>query len=125
MAATQAAIHARTADYTFLSWNRCVCQVWHGAMSDHALKVFFKFVAVTSTAQARDLVFLIVAEEQAPPPPAPLRAELARHLRETQHRILRSAVVHEGTGFGAAVVRSFATSISVLSLLGHAHEELE
>jgi hypothetical protein len=114
LAAAQAVIHARTEDYTFLSWGQCICQVWHREMSADALQIFFNQVDATAKAQQRPLLFLIVAEEHALPPPAPLRAELARHLEGAQQHILRSAVVHEGSGFRAALVRSFVTGFSVL-----------
>lgn len=61
------------------------------------------------------LGLLQVIGDRATPPDAATRAALAEMLKENEARLVASAVVFEGTGFRASVIRSIVIGISMLS----------
>jgi hypothetical protein len=66
-------------------------------------------------AERGSLGLLQVIGEQAVPPDAATRAKLAAMLKDNETRIIASAVVFEGAGFRASVIRSIVIGISMLS----------
>ena len=58
---------------------------------------------------------LQVIGDRATPPDSSVRAALAAMLKDHEQRIVASAVVFEGAGFRASVVRSVVIGISMLS----------
>ena len=58
---------------------------------------------------------LQVIGDRATPPDSAVRAALAAMLKDNEQRIAASAVVFEGAGFRASVVRSIVIGISMLS----------
>ncbi len=66
-------------------------------------------------AEFGSLVLLQVIGDQATPPDGAARAALAAMLKANETRIIASAVVFEGTGFRAAMVRSIVIGISMPS----------
>jgi hypothetical protein len=68
-------------------------------------------------------VFLLtIVEQGAPPPSSEIRKALAKFLARGAGRTILSAVVHEGTGFRAAFVRSVVTGLAVMTDLPYAHK---
>ena len=66
-------------------------------------------------AESGSVALLQVIGDQAIPPEGPVRAALAAMLKDNETRIIASAVVFEGVGFRASVIRSIVVGISMLS----------
>lgn len=66
-----------------------------------------------------------VVEERAPPPDAQARAELAKMLSTGVTSVKCSSVVHEGSGFRAAMVRGVVTAISLFTKPPYPHQVKE
>jgi len=62
-----------------------------------------------------NLGLLQVISEQATPPDGATRAALAAMLKANENRIVASAVIYEGVGFRASMIRSIVVGISMLS----------
>src|SRR3954469_1555921 len=66
-------------------------------------------------AEFGSVALLQVIGDQANPPDSAVRGALATMLKHNEQRIVASAVVFEGAGFRASVVRSVVIGISMLS----------
>ena len=65
--------------------------------------------------ESRGLALMQVIGDHATPPDADTRAALAKMLKANETRIVASAVVFEGSGFRASVIRSVVVGIAMLS----------
>ena len=65
--------------------------------------------------ESRGLALIQVIGDHATPPDSDTRAALAAMLKANETRIIASAVVFEGSGFRASVIRSVVVGISLLS----------
>jgi hypothetical protein len=117
-----AVIHELTEDHLILTWERCVGVVWK---RETTLEAMEKVETVFKEQLARyesGLYLMTVIEEGASLPPSEAREAVAIFLRSCAGKIRMSAVVHEGSGFRAAAVRSVVTGLSMLVRLPYPHE---
>lgn len=68
------------------------------------------------------VTFLMIVESTAEIPSSPVRAALSEALRSFGSFVLRSALVHEGTGFRAAAVRGVVTGLSLVARQPYPHQ---
>jgi hypothetical protein len=117
-----AVIHDSTPDHLVLTWERCVGVVWK---KETTIAAVAKVESVFKEQFARyesPLYLMTVIEEGASLPPSEAREAVAIFLRSCAGRMRMSAVVHEGSGFRAAAVRSVVTGLSMLVRLPYPHE---
>ena len=88
--------------------------LWQTVTSREAVRELASLVA-GHAAETGGVGLLQIIGERATPPDASVRDALAAMLKENEARIVASAVVFEGTGFRASVIRSIVIGISMLS----------
>jgi eukaryotic-like serine/threonine-protein kinase len=91
-----------------------VIVLWENETSSGAVHELAALLA-THAAENGRVALLQVIGERATPPEANVRAALAAMLKDNEARIVASAVVFEGTGFRASVIRSIVIGISMLT----------
>jgi hypothetical protein len=117
-----AVIHELTEDHLVLTWERCVGVVWKRETTIAGMAKVEAVFKEQLTRYQTGLYLLTVIEEGASLPPAEAREAVAIFLRTAAGKIRMSAVVHEGSGFRAAAVRSVVTGLSMLVRLPYPHE---
>jgi len=99
------------------SWSTVLIQIWRGPPSGEA------FAGVNRAAQAfvdshtKPVCCLFIVERSSPPPDDEARKKLATFSRDIVSRMAISAVVAEGGGFRAALVR--AVGVTLTTILPH------
>lgn len=117
-----AVIHEATHDHLVVSWERCLAIVWRQITTVQGVFALDRALREQRDRYHSGLYLLTVVEETAALPDAQARDAVARFLRSASGTVRMSAVVHEGTGFRAAAVRSVVTAISHLARLPYPHE---
>ncbi len=87
---------------------------WHTETRREAVLELAALLARLAS-ESGSLGLLQVIGDQATPPDGPTRSALAAMLKNNETRIVASAVVFEGAGFRASVIRSIVIGISMLS----------
>lgn len=116
-----AILHDVTEDYTIMSWDRCLGLVWKKETTVAGMQAYTKVYRDVSLRYPSGIYLLTIVEEEARMPPYEAREAVAIFLRNSTGRVRMSAVVHEGSGFRAAAVRSVVTGIAMLSKVGFPH----
>jgi hypothetical protein len=113
---TEAEVHIlRTeASHSVAFTGRTLVVLWHTETSDRAVRELSALLA-GQAAETGSVSLLQVIGERATPPDGIARTALATMLKDHEARIVASAVVFEGTGFRASVIRSVVVGISMLS----------
>ncbi|HEX2673947.1 MAG TPA: hypothetical protein VHM25_23890 [Polyangiaceae bacterium] len=93
---------------------RTLVVLWQTDTSREAVRELASLLA-GHAAEMGNVGLLQVIGEGATSPDGDVRAALAAMLKENEARIVASAVVFEGTGFRASVIRSIVVGISMLS----------
>lgn len=93
---------------------RTLVVLWQTETRSQAVAELGSLLAALA-AEFGSLALLQVIGDQAVPPDGPVRAALAAMLKNNETRIIASAVVFEGVGFRASVIRSIVVGISMLS----------
>ena len=103
--------------YAVSTVGRIIVLVWNDTPSVEgvvALKDAFVTADARSKVDALGLLTLIEAKAGGGMPP-PVRDHLAQVIKENERAIKATAVVYEGTGFRATIVRSVLTAINMLN----------
>ena len=93
---------------------RALVVFWKTETREQAVNELSSMIAGLA-AECGPVGLLQVIDDHAIPPESATRAALARMLKNNETRIIASAVVFEGAGFRASVVRSIVIGISMLS----------
>ncbi|MEI9937605.1 MAG: hypothetical protein WDO69_10340 [Pseudomonadota bacterium] len=93
---------------------RTLVVLWQTETRAHAVIELATLLARLAAEFGR-LGLLQVIGDHATPPDGAARSALATMLKDNETRIVASAVVFEGTGFRASVIRSIVIGISMLS----------
>jgi eukaryotic-like serine/threonine-protein kinase len=88
--------------------------LWLGETSKQAVREL-RTQLENHAAENGRVALLQVIGERAIPPDGEARAALAAMLKDNEARIVASAVVFEGSGFRASVIRSIVVGISMLT----------
>jgi hypothetical protein len=119
---SRAHLHFSTRDHLIATWSNVVILIWRKETTGVGV-AGLQSVYDNHALQNRSGVFLTtIVEEQAETPTQEIRKALARFLEKGGGRTLLSAVVHEGSGFRAAFVRSIVTGVSLLAKLPYPHK---
>jgi hypothetical protein len=112
---SQFAIHAKTPDYSILSYGPCLCQIAHSAFFNAAAWNTSARVAERLASQfAGKLSVLTIMEELPGAPTARQRADAEDYALTVERLVARSVVVVESGGFRSALIRSVITGMAVL-----------
>ena len=93
---------------------RTLIVLWQTETRNEAVGELARLLAARA-AEVGSVALLQVIGDGATPPDAAARAALATMLKDNETRIVASAVVFEGTGFRASLIRSLVIGISMLS----------
>lgn len=111
-----------TKDHLISTWRNVLILVWkHETTTDgvHKLKSTYQSLAEK---YPKNVFLLTIVEQDAPMPPSPVRVALADFLASCGGKMVLSAVVHEGSGFRAAAVRSVVTGLAMMANLPYPHK---
>lgn len=118
----RAEIRVATPDHVLATWKNVVILVWRKETTvegSHAAKRVYDNLAN----ECPGGVFLCtIVEAKAPAPASDARKELANFLAGCSGKMIMSAVVHEGVGFTAAMVRSVVTGLALVAKLPYPHK---
>ena len=111
-----------TKDHLIATWRNVLILVWKQETTQegvHKLKASYDALAQKFP---KNVFLLTVVEQDAPMPASPVRVALADFLAGCKGKMVLSAVVHEGTGFRAAAVRSVVTGLAMMANLPYPHK---
>ena len=116
-----ATVQDMTKDHVLLTWSNVVVAIFRRETTLASVASIQRIYNKCAAAHRRGIYMLTIVEEGAPMPPAEVREALARFLESGSGKTLLSGVVHEGTGFRAAAVRSVVTGLAMLARLPYPH----
>ncbi|MBK9264645.1 MAG: hypothetical protein IPM54_33275 [Polyangiaceae bacterium] len=99
-----------------------VFYVWRGTTTVDAARALEQTVRIAAARSDGAGVLLGVVDTGAPPPEPDVRKALADSLAAGAGFVRASALVFEGEGFRASMVRAVATGLSMLARLPYPHE---
>lgn len=112
-----------TRDHAIGQWRGVALYVWRGATTVRAAGLLERvFDRVRELVPDGPGVVLGVVEAGAPPPPAEARTALAHTLGRGHGYVVASALIFEGDGFSASMVRAVATGLAMLARPGYPHQ---
>jgi len=114
-------IHERTEDYLIGTWRNIVAVCWVRCTPAHAAGQLSDVLQRVAVAHPNGLGLLTVVTASATPPPGPVRQAIARTLMASAPVIRYSAIVVEGSGFRAAMVRAIVGGITQLGRFPFPH----
>jgi len=117
-----AVIVSSSPDYMFATWRQMMIAVWHGETTLEGVKLADGIYEDFAAKNPGGIFVLTIVEEHAPMPDSATRAALSHQLKSGGGKTKYSAVVHEGTGFRAAAVRSVVTGITLFSKPPYPHK---
>jgi hypothetical protein len=106
---------ARTGDYTAATVPGGVFHIWHRNTTLAGVRHLEQAIHEACDPTHAQVPILLVVEPSAPPPPPDVRKAIADLMRTTAPHVLMTALVFEGTGFAAAMVRGIVTGLTLLA----------
>ena len=98
------------------TWGPVFFVLWKGEVEPRtADRIQVGLLAFAQTLGGQRAAILTVVEKQAPTPSSEARAALSNVLRHGADAVIASAVVMEGDGFRASIVRSVATGLALVA----------
>lgn len=104
-----------TLDHAVGTCGRLIVTTWRRRMSPEAVLGVRQRTEANLPPGIKGVLFLVVVEESAEAPSKDARHSLAELLHAHAEQIAGGAMVFEGSGFRAAMVRSVATSMALLA----------
>jgi hypothetical protein len=90
--------------------------LWRDRTTLDGIAKLYEYFDSFSDSRAKDIALItIVTNSAAKGPPSEVRRKLAGWLGHASERLLISAIVFEGNGFLAALVRGIATGLSIVA----------
>ncbi|WP_437715862.1 hypothetical protein WMF45_05240 [Sorangium sp. So ce448] len=111
----------RQPDYILASWHQIFCVIWRRETTEDGARHLRDACAEFAKKHPRGIGLLTLVESGAPLPSAPARRAIASFLAEASATIRCSAVVFEGSGFHAAMVRSVVTGLTLVARQRYPH----
>lgn len=96
-------------------WKRTVIEVWRGVPTIEGAEAMMGACEEVIARYGKETTFIAVLERTSPPPPEPVRKVLARWSSDIVPRMAVAALVSEGGGFRAALVRGVGVALTVLA----------
>lgn len=122
VATEPARVEEVTRDHLIARWGSVVLLVWKQETTLAGVKKVQSVYEQVARDYPKNVFLLTVVEHGAPMPAAPTRDALASFLASCTGQMVLSAVVHEGTGFRAAAVRSVVTGLALMANLPYPHK---
>lgn len=112
-----------TDDHAIAKWRSVGLYVWRGTTTVRAARELARTIGLAREADPRGPgVLLGVVEAGTPPPSSEARAALAESLESGAGYVRASALVFEGEGFQASMVRAVATGLALLARTDFPHQ---
>jgi hypothetical protein len=118
----RAEIRVASPDQIVATWKNVVLLIWRQETTVEGVRAAKATYDELSASCPGGVILATVVEWNAPAPPVDARKELARFLSGCSGRMILSAVVHEGAGFRAAMVRSVVTGLALVAKLPYPHK---
>jgi len=118
----RALIHESTPNHLIATWESVVIPVWRVETTMSGVLMLDKVFDAAAQQYPSGVFLLTIVEPNAPVPTPDVRKAMALMLTKWASRLLVSAVVHEGTGFRAAMVRSVVIGVAMLTKLPFRHK---
>jgi hypothetical protein len=112
----------KTADHLLATWGEVLVIVWHDRTTLEGVQAGQRFYDALAETCPSGVFLLTVVEEKAQFPEAAVRKQLAKLLASGAGRTRKSALVYEGSGFNASIVRSIVTGLTQLSSVPYPHK---
>jgi hypothetical protein len=109
-------------DCLIATWHNVAIVVWRKATSSVGVAALQSAYDAHAQEHTEGVFLTTIVERQAETPPQRIRDELARFLKKGSGKTILSAVVHEGSGFRGAFVRSIVTGVALLTKLPYPHK---
>jgi hypothetical protein len=104
-----------TEDYAVGAWDNLLVLIWRRNTTADAARDVRGFCESIAREQPGGIFILTLVRAQAPPPDPEARAIMVRLLKDGKSYIRAVAVVIEGKGFRASMVRSVVTGLTFLA----------
>lgn len=112
---SSATIVANTRDYCFATWQEFLVVFWKRDTTLEGALAVTEAMLRFGRSQADRIGVITVVEETATLPPGNVRDALAEFLKAGSGVIRASCLVHEGTGFRTAAIRTLVTGLTLLA----------
>lgn len=117
-----AMIHDVEKDHLMVTWKNVVVAIYKHETTVAGVASVKRVYNTCAAAHPGGVFLITIVEQGAPMPPSEVRDLLANFLEVGSGKTLMSAVVHEGSGFRAAAVRSVVTGLAMLARLSYPHQ---
>jgi hypothetical protein len=108
-------LHNVQPDYVLASWMNVFCAAWLRETTKAGVEDLHRRCQLFARKSANSVFYLAVVAEKAPPPDGPARAALSAFLQDGKSFLLAGAVLWDGVGVRAAMVRGVATGLVMLA----------
>jgi hypothetical protein len=102
------------------AWNVCVL-IWGKVTTRDGVADAERVIEALAAQRPEGIGLITVVEDKADLPAPEVRAAITAMLHSLGGKVLRSAVVYEGSGFHAAAVRGVVTGLTMLRRLPYPH----
>ena len=111
-----------TKDHLISTWHNVLILVWKQETTTNGVNKLKATYASLSERFPKNVFLLTIVEQDAPMPASTVRVALADFLASCGGKMVLSGVVHEGSGFRAAAVRSVVTGLAMMANLPYPHK---
>jgi hypothetical protein len=117
----QAVISVLCDDHCIATWRHCLIAIWRRTTTNQGAAALRESLSKLTAANPGGVGIIAIIENHAAAPDADARRALAAAFRDHAPSIRAAAIVHEGTGFRGAAIRSIVTGVSLLIRPGYPH----
>lgn len=121
-ASSRAEVRIATPDHVLATWKNVSLLVWRRETTIEGVRAARDVYDQLSKASPGGVFLCTIVEAKARAPDLEPRRALARFLANCSGTMIMSAVVHEGVGFTAAMVRSVVTGLALVANLPYPHK---
>lgn len=108
-------IISQSEDSTTASHQDLLFQFWHHETTSEGIVSFERGLRAISKAFSPGVRVVIIVEPSARLPSKLLRNQIAQMMSRSRRKIRVTALVYEGSGFGAASIRAVVTGLNIVS----------
>lgn len=110
-----------TADRAFGAWNNILVVIWRKETTPLGVETLGEYLQQLGAQYPQGIGLCAVVEESAPPPSTAARKAMAK-IMGTADMLRGSVLIFDGTGFRAAIVRSFVAGLNMLTRFPFPHK---
>jgi hypothetical protein len=119
---SKATLHDVADDHIMMSWTNFTIAVFRRETTLEGVRKLSSTYESIAAAFPYGVYLVTIVEEGAPMPAPDARQALTKFLMSGAGRTRMSAVIHEGSGFRAAAVRSVVTGLAMAARLPYPHK---